>query len=302
MPASRPKNMSDYLDRLEAVFAKKHLNLTQVTFLTQEHVGKCCSLVKMVGRCRDMYMNRPIHLHLGAAFLFFALTACDTSPGLQPLHPDAEPLGFSDHSSVGRNPQTDAAEHRDLYRAITDHGHVVSAVDREFLPADGIRENVAYFAPYPPGTIIVDPGARRLYHVMAGNRAMRYLAGVGAAGYEFSGQAVVARKANWPRWTPTPDMLRRQPGTYGPVKTGLPGGPENPLGARALYLYQNGHDTLYRIHGTPFPWTVGYPTSGGCIRLFNQDVIHLAARVETNAQVIVLPQDEADRWTHPGRS
>ena len=122
---------------------------------------------------------------------------------------------------------------------------------------------------------------------------MRYRVGVGKAGYAFTGQATVARKADWPGWTPTPDMLRREPQRFGPYATGLAGGVGNPLGARALYLYKNGRDTYYRIHGTNDPASIGHSVSSGCIRMFNQDVVDLESRVQTGAEVIVRPSGNA---------
>ncbi len=185
---------------------------------------------------------------------------------------------------------------RALYGARRDNGHQVDAIPGTMISGATARREVGYDAPYRAGTIVVDPTARKLYHLAGGNRATRYTVGVGAAGMEFTGEATVQRQSAWPRWTPTPEMLRRDPAKYGPVRGGLPGGPKNPLGARALYLYQNGQDTLYRIHGTPHPGSVGHASSAGCIRMFNQDVIHLANRVAPDARVVVLEAGEANKW------
>lgn len=140
----------------------------------------------------------------------------------------------------------------------------------------------------PTGTLVVDPYRRFLYLVMEGGKAMRYGVGVGKAGFEFTGEATVARKASWPRWTPTPDMIRRDPARNGRWSGGMPGGERNPLGARALYLFKDGKDTLYRIHGTTEPWSIGEAVSSGCIRMMNQDVIDLHRRVPTGTKVVVL--------------
>ena len=118
-------------------------------------------------------------------------------------------------------------------------------------------------------------------------RDRRYRVGVGKAGFAFTGNATIARKAEWPGWTPTPNMLKREPEQFGPYASGLEGGLGNPLGARALYLYRGGRDTYYRIHGTNEPSTIGRSVSSGCIRMFNQDVIDLENRVPVGAKVVV---------------
>ena len=117
--------------------------------------------------------------------------------------------------------------------------------------------------------------------------AMRYGVAVGQAGKNFQGNATVGRKHAWPSWTPTANMVRTQPELYGPLKGGLRGGVDNPLGSRALYLYRGGRDTMYRIHGTMEPSSIGKATSAGCIRLFNQDIIDLYGRVATPTPIIV---------------
>ncbi len=141
---------------------------------------------------------------------------------------------------------------------------------------------------YPTGTIIVDPGAKFLYFVESPGRARRYGVGVGRAGLAFKGNAVVGRKAEWPRWTPTRNMIRREPGRYAQFANGVPGGINNPLGARALYLYRNGRDTLYRIHGTNQPSSIGRAVSNGCIRMLNDHVKDLYQRVPVGARVVVI--------------
>lgn len=141
---------------------------------------------------------------------------------------------------------------------------------------------------YDPGTIIVDPRDHFLYLQGPDGLARRYGVGVGRAGLAFKGTAIVGRKAKWPRWTPTANMIRREPGKYARYARGVPGGPNNPLGARALYLYRGGRDTLYRIHGTNQPETIGRSVSNGCIRMINDHVIDLYRRVPVGAKVVVL--------------
>ena len=159
----------------------------------------------------------------------------------------------------------------------------VSEVDPRFL-----RREVAYPTSEAPGTIVVDTDNRYLYLVRENGRAIRYGIGVGKPGMSWRGRATIQRKAEWPRWTPTASMIARDPEKNGPWAGGMEAGLENPLGARALYLYQGGRDTMYRIHGTAEPWSIGQSVSSGCIRLFNQDIIDLYSRVPTGTNVLVL--------------
>ena len=156
------------------------------------------------------------------------------------------------------------------------------------LDAAGGRREIDYSSTFEPGTVVVDTAGRQLLHVLGGGRAARYPIGVGKEGYTFRGRAVVGHKAEWPTWHPTADMIRRDPERYRPLRAGVPGGPENPLGARALYLYRDGKDTLFRIHGTNQPATVGTASSSGCIRMLNEDVIDLYSRVPIGAPVVVI--------------
>ena len=144
------------------------------------------------------------------------------------------------------------------------------------------------FSGYEPGTIIIDPTNHFLYLQLAAGTARRYGVGVGRAGLAFRGQAKVGRKVKWPSWTPTANMIRRNPNKYARFAKGVPGGPTNPLGSRALYLYRDGRDTLYRIHGTTEPSSIGRSVSNGCIRMINDHVEDLFDRVPVGAQVVVL--------------
>jgi lipoprotein-anchoring transpeptidase ErfK/SrfK len=141
---------------------------------------------------------------------------------------------------------------------------------------------------FSPGTIIVDPANRFLYFMENSISATRYGVGVGRAGLTFKGGAVVGRKAEWPWWRPTDKMISRSPAKYARYAKGMPGGPGNPLGARALYLYRDGADTMYRIHGTTEPWSIGRAVSNGCIRMLNEHVIALYDRVPIGTPVVVL--------------
>ncbi|MDQ0474286.1 L,D-transpeptidase [Labrys wisconsinensis] len=180
-----------------------------------------------------------------------------------------------------------------MYAAIDGEPYPVPAVDLSKIKPQYLRREVAYATSEAPGTIVVDPNARFLYLVRENGRALRYGVGVGKVeAFNFQGEATIARKAEWPRWTPTSDMIAREPERYGPVRAGLPGGPGNPLGPRALYLYRGGRDTLYRLHGTTEPHTIGTKVSSGCVRLLNQDIIDLYGRVPVGTRAVVLPSVE----------
>ncbi|WP_341862952.1 L,D-transpeptidase [Gymnodinialimonas sp. 57CJ19] len=137
------------------------------------------------------------------------------------------------------------------------------------------------------GDIHVDPTARFLYHIEEGGTAMRYGVAVGRAGLYQPGNFRIQRVAEWPSWTPTANMIAREPEVYGQYAGGVPGGPNNPLGARALYLFAGGRDTYLRIHGTPQPWSIGTSASSGCVRLVNDHVIALAENVRTGNRAIL---------------
>ncbi|SDO54733.1 L,D-transpeptidase [Phyllobacterium sp. OV277] len=138
------------------------------------------------------------------------------------------------------------------------------------------------------GTVVIDPRNRFLYLIEDEYSAVRYGIGVGRAGRAFSGTAEVGRKAKWPRWQPTDNMIKRQPEKYARYADGVAGGGSNPLGARALYLYRNGRDTYYRIHGTTEPSSIGKAVSNGCIRMINEHVMDLYERVPLGTPVVVL--------------
>lgn len=180
-----------------------------------------------------------------------------------------------------------------LYPGIQDGEFFIEPVAPRYLVSTNIRTEVDFFGPEAPGTIVVDIYARRLYYVMEGNRAMRYAIAVGREGTAFRGDATIQRKAEWPSWQPTRNMIRTRPDLYAEYAAGLPGGLENPLGARALYLYRGGRDTLFRIHGTIDPPSIGRQGSAGCIRLFNQDIIDLFNRVEIGTPVRVRTLEES---------
>lgn len=183
---------------------------------------------------------------------------------------------------------TNAPIHQVNYAALPEEKFPLQPMPLEKVKPELRRQEVAYETAYQPGTIVVDTPARRLYYVLGDGRAMRYGVGVGRAGLALSGDATIGRKAEWPNWTPTPNMIGRDPERYQKYAGGMEGGPNNPLGARAIYLYRGGNDTLFRIHGTNQPQSIGLAMSSGCIRMLNHDVIDLYERAKVGGQVVVV--------------
>lgn len=163
----------------------------------------------------------------------------------------------------------------------------ISRADIQKVPPKYRKRAVSFRSDYPVGTIVVDTRNKFLYLVQPGGKAIRYGIGVGRQGFSWSGTAVIKRKAKWPTWTPPAAMVARDE-FAAQWADGMPGGPKNPLGARALYLYQGNADTLYRIHGTFVPSSIGKAVSSGCIRMINADVADLYDRVSTGTRVVVL--------------
>jgi lipoprotein-anchoring transpeptidase ErfK/SrfK len=174
------------------------------------------------------------------------------------------------------------------YGPITDGQYEIDALDLSQRSIDLDRQEVAFNKGHPPGTIVINIAERRLYLTQQGGMALRYAVGVGRSeAINFKGNAIIGRKAEWPHWRPTENMIQAKP-EYAAYRNGMPGGLENPLGARALYLYRDGQDTNFRLHGTTEPETIGTPVSSGCIRLVNQDIIDLYPRIPLGTQVVVL--------------
>ncbi|VDC30231.1 L,D-transpeptidase [Pseudogemmobacter humi] len=180
-----------------------------------------------------------------------------------------------------------------MYAAVEDNGFQIPAVPPRYLIDENIRREVTVRITEAPGSMVIDPWQRYLYFLLPGDRAIRYRVAVGDQGRSFSGAAVAQFARDWPGWRPTDNMIREFPDMYGPYRNGLPGGLQNPLGARAIYLYRGGRDTMYRIHGTNEVASIGHATSAGCIRLYNQDAIHLASIFTPGAKVIVLTQAQS---------
>ncbi|MDN2565306.1 L,D-transpeptidase [Aquibium sp. A9E412] len=172
------------------------------------------------------------------------------------------------------------------YGTVRDAGYQLPSIPISKVPRKYHRQIVRYETKEKPGTIIVETGEKFLYYVMEDGKAMRYGIGVGREGFEWSGRARVAMKREWPVWTPPAAMIRREP-QLAKWRGGMPPGLSNPLGARALYLFDRGGDTGYRIHGSPEWNSIGRNVSSGCIRMINQDIIDLYNRAEIGAKVIV---------------
>lgn len=168
----------------------------------------------------------------------------------------------------------------------SDFDYPIEPVDLSQIEARYRRQVVDFGGPAETGTIVVDPAAHFLYHVREHREAVRYGVGVGRDGFAWSGQAEIRMKRRWPRWVPPKEMVARDKRAR-KWANGQPGGPDNPLGARALYLYADGKDTLYRIHGTTEPESIGKSVSSGCIRMLNEDVAVLFDQVAIGTQVIV---------------
>lgn len=169
----------------------------------------------------------------------------------------------------------------------------IPEVSLDQIPKQFRRAIVEYETVEEPGTIIVDPDRRYLYYVLEGGQSIRYGVGVGRSGFAWAGEAQVAMKRRWPRWVPPAEMVARD-ANASKWASGQPGGPDNPLGARALYLFANGVDTMYRLHGTNEPSSIGKAVSSGCVRLLNQDIAELYPRVPIGTKVVVLASQGSD--------
>ncbi|MET3559678.1 lipoprotein-anchoring transpeptidase ErfK/SrfK [Bartonella japonica] len=201
-------------------------------------------------------------------------------------------LSFISSQQVRRIPE----EIQALYGPVTNEPYLLPAVDLLTIDPKFWRQEVIYYTSYPPGTLVIDTQECFLYLIGENGKALRYGIGVGKEGLAFEGEAVIQRKRRWPSWVPTTAMMAREPERYGHLGKGMPPGPDNPLGARALYLFKNGQDTLFRIHGSNESWSIGHAISSGCIRLLNQDIIDLYNRVSVGARVVVQNNENTSRF------
>ena len=235
-----------------------------------------------VGRSCDMNnsptMSRRLFLTGAFGATGLALAGCQTGPRY--TGPLAQP-----QASPGVSPSAVSA-----YRAMPEEPYAVPAIDPAKIPPQFRRQQVAYPTSERVGTIVVDTNSFFLHLVQENGMAMRYGVGVGRQGFSWSGRAKVQYKKQWPTWTPPEEMIARQPelAEYSAANGGMPPGPTNPLGARALYIFQDGRDTLYRLHGSPEYWSIGSAVSSGCVRLIQQDIIDLYGRVTPGAPIVVV--------------
>ena len=214
----------------------------------------------------------------------------EISPNAQPTLP-AAPIRPGE---IGRalDPAL-RSQYAALYAAVDGEPFPIPAVKLSDIDPAYLRKAVFFPTSEPPGTIVIDAQNHFLYLVQGGGRALCYGVGVGRQGFGWSGAATIHDKQEWPDWYPPKEMIQRQPELKRQMSelqsgVGMPGGPRNPLGSRAMYLWQGNKDTLYRIHGTVEPWTIGQSVSSGCIRMINQDVIDLYQRTPVGARVVVL--------------
>jgi lipoprotein-anchoring transpeptidase ErfK/SrfK len=179
----------------------------------------------------------------------------------------------------------------EIYGSVTDRGYALPAIPINRINEKFRRQTVNYDTKEVPGTVVVNTRERHLYYVLPRGKAVRYGIGVGKAGFAWAGEAYVSWKQEWPKWHPPKEMAERKPDVAQYVEKGMNPGLSNPLGARALYLFnEKGQDTLFRIHGTPEWASIGTAASSGCIRMINQDVIDLYSRVRPGraTKVVVI--------------
>ena len=186
-----------------------------------------------------------------------------------------------------------------VYGAIVDDGVNIPAFNHRKMNSKYLRQEVGYYGPERPGSIVVDARRKHLYLIQPGKKAIRYGIAVGKEGFGWTGSSVLQWKQKWPTWTPPAEMIARKPELQ-KYADGMKGGDENPLGARAMYLYKDGRDTMYRIHGTTKPHSIGKAASSGCFRMINQDVIDLYNRVGSS-RISVLVRPEVSAMAVPGR-
>jgi lipoprotein-anchoring transpeptidase ErfK/SrfK len=232
---------------------------------------------KTQGSCVVSEVLNRRKILLGVTSVLAASAATMTIAKAESLYGDVtETIPFRDESKI---PPVESPI--DFEIELSDLSEIPERFHRQLVPWEGVET---------PGTIVVDPEQRFLYLVQENGEAIRYGVGVGRQGFAWHGEAQIGMKRKWPRWLPPEDMVVRDE----KAKTwmnGMPGGPENPLGARALYLFANGADTLYRIHGTNDPESIGKAMSSGCVRMLNEDVADLFERVGKGTKVIVLQAD-----------
>lgn len=216
---------------------------------------------------------------LGIGSTLLGVAGCSTTGldlNLGPID-DVNTGAIRPHISVDKNITTPDT----MYAAFVDDGFALPAIPYQKVKPEWRRQVVVDPTGEAPGTIVVRVNERHLYWVQEGGDAIRYGVGVGKAGFEWNGRAVIQYTKKWPTWTPPKEMIARKP-EVAKWASGQPGGLDNPLGARALYIYRDDQDTGFRVHGSPEWWTIGTQASSGCIRMMNQDVIDLYNRVKAS--------------------
>lgn len=235
--------------------------------------------------------NRRLFLKSSGLFILGSIAGCSMDSSLPRLDRATTGSIFSPSARnairppLGVDPAFTPANI--MYAPISERGFELQGIPYKQVPRKYQRQIVSNQTGEAPGTIVVDTKNYFLYFIQDGAEAIRYGVGVGRTGFSWSGRAKVQYKREWPVWTPPAEMIGRQPELV-QYKNGMHPGPENPLGARALYIYQNDNDTGYRIHGSPEWWSIGKSMSSGCIRLINQDIIDLFARVPVGAPIVVI--------------
>lgn len=205
--------------------------------------------------------------------------------------------GAMDNLSIGGNQGgPEVINYEMAYASVEDDEIILPAFDHAKMRERYLRQEVKFYGREPAGSIVIDTTGPFLYLVKRGKRAMRYGIAVGKEGFEWDGDTVINSKQHWPTWTPPAEMIARTPSLQ-EYEKGMPAGIDNPLGARAMYLFKDGKDTMYRIHGTNRPFSIGKYASSGCFRMINQDVIDLYSRIKPGAKVKVrhgLPENVAE--------
>ncbi|MCY0093334.1 L,D-transpeptidase [Hoeflea sp. J2-29] len=224
-------------------------------------------------------------LGLGATAALAGCTGTTTTRFNEETRPRFRSTGAPQSGLTGRSSYYDT-----MYGPKLDEPFPLPAIPYQEIDPTFLRQEVADPTGERPGTLVVDTADRFLYLVRENGRAMRYGVGIGRDGFSWSGRAVVQWKQKWPKWTPPTEMIARQPELerYSAANGGMPPGLDNPLGARALYIFQNGEDTLYRLHGSPEYLSIGKAVSSGCVRLLNQDICDLYDRVPTRTPILVV--------------
>ncbi len=229
----------------------------------------------------DVRLTRRAFLSASTSAALF-LTGCTTVPQTEA----GKPLPAKPSLPAGVPSDADMALR---YAALEDGGHLIPAIPYQEMDPKLFRQRVQDPTGERPGTVVVDTANRFLYLTEPGGTAMRYGVGIGREGFDWQGEGVIHWRQPWPRWKPPADMIARQPALerYSVANGGMEPGVKNPLGARALYIFQNNQDTLYRLHGTPEWRSIGKAGSSGCVRLINQEVIDLYKRVPHHARIVV---------------